>query len=123
MSNSLILLNLIRANRLAGLWNRSRVASTTNSKVMKSSRKSSIAWAIVSDLPLNWSSKTRALSIASTLVAIDQPLDPLETIQFETPSSACQAVMHEGSSVNYPAFDLAARAAVGLTSRASKHQP
>ncbi|MER8804503.1 hypothetical protein [Mesorhizobium sp. M0998] len=96
MSNSLILLNLMRANRLAGLWNRSRVASTTNSKVMKSSRKSSIAWAIVSDLPLNWSSKTRALSIASTLVA---------------------------SSVNYPAFDLAARAAVGLTSRASKHQP
>ncbi|MER9707986.1 hypothetical protein NKJ10_27915 [Mesorhizobium sp. M0204] len=52
MSNSLILLNLIRASRLAGLWNRSRVASTTNSKVMKSSRKSSIAWAIVSDLPL-----------------------------------------------------------------------
>ncbi|MER8943577.1 hypothetical protein NKH82_29515 [Mesorhizobium sp. M0915] len=69
VSNSLILLNLIRANRLAGLWNRWRVASTTNSKVMKSSRKSSIAWAIVSDLPLNWSSKTRALSIASTLVA------------------------------------------------------
>ncbi|MER8995918.1 hypothetical protein [Mesorhizobium sp. M0678] len=73
MSNSLILLNLIRANRLAGLWNRSRVASTTNSKVMKSSRKSSIAWATVSDLPLNWSSKTRALSIASTLVASINP--------------------------------------------------
>lgn len=115
----------MRANRLAGLCNRSRVASTTNSKVMKSSRKSSIAWAIVSDLRLNWSSKTRALSIASTLVASINPstLLKLETIQFETPSSACQAVMHEGSSVNYPAFDLAARAAVGRTSRASKHQP
>ncbi|MER9683343.1 hypothetical protein NKJ23_29250 [Mesorhizobium sp. M0184] len=122
MSNSLILLNLMRANRLAGLWNRSRVASTTNSKVMKSSRKSSIAWAIVSDLPLNWSSKTRVIDRFHA-GGIDQPLDPLETIQFETPSSACQAVMHEGSSVNYPAFDLAARAAVGLTSRASKHQP
>lgn len=73
MSNSLTLLNLMRANRLAGLWNCSRVASTTNSKVMKSSRKSSIAWAIVSDLPLNWSSKTRALWIASTLVASINP--------------------------------------------------
>ncbi|MER8634153.1 hypothetical protein NKH55_31095 [Mesorhizobium opportunistum] len=84
MSNSLTLLNLMRANRLAGLWNCSRVASTTNSKVMKSSRKSSIAWAIVSDLPLNWSSKARAIDRFHA-GGIDQPLDPLETIQLETP--------------------------------------
>ncbi|WP_192360202.1 hypothetical protein [Mesorhizobium mediterraneum] len=43
--NSLILINLMRANRRAGLWNLSRAVCTTNTRVIRSSRKSSIAWA------------------------------------------------------------------------------